>query len=287
LFIEKMFMKKIVAILLTSLIFFQSLYAQDKSNRGKEFWLGYGYNYSFYPHPNDPVPNQQEMAIYISTELAAIVTVSINTTGWTQTLNIPANTVNATILIPKSGPNDARILADGLSTKGIHIVSDVPIAAYAHVYNLMLSGATMLMPVETYGYKYFSINYTQLLSPDSPPDWYSWFYAVASEDNTRLEITPSDTTQNGWLPGQTYTINLNKGETFSVFGKAIFNGNIAFASKDMTGSKIVSVPGADAKCHPFGLFSGSAGLRLCRGDGGEFVHQQVFPAQAWGTRYIS
>ena len=176
---------------------FCSAAAQDKSNRGKEFWLSYGFNYGYF---NDAPVNQQELALYISTELPATVTVSINSTGWTQTVNIPANTVNATILIPKSGPNDARILTDGLSTRGIHIVSDVPVAVYAHVYALMVSGATMLMPVESYGYKYYSINYYQTTSQSSPNDWYSWFYAVASEDNTRLEITPSDTTKNGWLP---------------------------------------------------------------------------------------
>ena len=277
-------MKKILAILLTSLIFFQSLFAQDKSNRGKEFWLGYGFNYGYF---NDPPVNQQELALYISTELPATVTVSINSTGWTQTVNIPANTVNATILIPKSGANDARVLTDGLFTRGIHIVSDVPVAVYAHVYALMVSGATMLMPVESYGYKYYSINYYQTTSQSSPSDWYSWFYAIASEDNTRLEITPSDTTKNGWLPGVTYTVNLNKGEMFNVFGKAVFNFNPDSASKDMTGSKIVSVPGNDAKCHPFALFSGSGGIRLCRGDGGEFMQQQIFPAQAWGTRYLT
>ncbi len=263
---------------------FCSAAAQDKSNRGKEFWLSYGFNYGYF---NDAPVNQQELALYISTELPATVTVSINSTGWTQTVNIPANTVNATILIPKSGPNDARILTDGLSTRGIHIVSDVPVAVYAHVYALMVSGATMLMPVESYGYKYYSINYYQTTSQSSPNDWYSWFYAVASEDNTRLEITPSDTTKNGWLPGVTYTVNLNKGEVFNVFGKAVFNGNADSASKDMTGSKIISVPGNDAKCHPFALFSGSGGIRLCRGDGGEFMQQQIFPAQAWGTRYLT
>lgn len=284
LFFEKIIMQKILPFLLTCLIFCNVTLAQDKSNRGREFWLGYGFNYGYF---NDPPVNQQELALYISTELPATVTVSINSTGWTQTVNIPANTVNATILIPKSGVNDARILTDGLSTRGIHIVSDVPVAVYAHVYALMVSGATMLMPVETYGYKYYSINYYQTTSQSSPSDWYSWFYAVASKDNTRLEITPSDTTKNGWLPGVTYTVNLNKGEMFNVFGKAVFNGNPDSASKDMTGSKIVSVPGNDNKCHPFALFSGSGGIRLCRGDGGEFMQQQIFPAQAWGTRYLT
>ncbi len=259
-------------------------YGQDRSNRGKEFWLAYGFDYSFFHE--SPV-NNQELAIYISTEQAATVTVSVTNTGYSQTLNIPANTVDASILIPKSGPNDARTLTDGLQSRGIHIVSTVPVAVYAHVYSTMVSGATMLMPVETYGYSYHSINYYQTTSQSSPADWYSWFYVIASEDNTRLRITPSDTTKNGWLPGQTYTVDLNKGESYHVFGKAVFDGDPAKASKDMTGSKVISVPGSDNKCHPVAVFSGSGGIRLCRGDGGEFVHQQVFPSQAWGTRYLT
>lgn len=289
-------MKRITALFLViaSLLSY-SVEAQDKSNRGKEFWLGYGFDYSF---SNETPPNSQELALYISTELPATVTVSVNSTGWTQTLNIPANTVDASILIPKTGVNDARIMTDGLSTRGIHIVSDVPVAVYAHVYALMVSGATMLLPVETYGYTYYSINYSQatsgsnlpVISPTTQngPDWYSWFNVVATENNTKVEITPSDSTKNGWLPNQTYTINLNKGEVYSVFGKMNAASNQAWAaSKDMTGSKIVSVTGPDGNCHPIGVFSGSSGIRLCRGDGGEFIHQQIFPAQAWGTRYLT
>jgi hypothetical protein len=96
----------------------------------------------------------------------------------------------------------------------------------------------MLMPVETFGYTYYSLNYTQV---SNYVDSYSWFYVVASENNTRLEISPSDTTQGGWLPHQAYTINLNKGEIYNVFGKR--TGSLT--SKDMSGSKVVSVAGAD------------------------------------------
>ncbi len=258
------------------------LAAQDKSNRGKEFWLGYGYNYHF---SNESPVNSQTLLVYISTEEAAQVTVSVNNTPWSQTVNIPANSVDFSIEIPKSGPGDARIFNEGLSDRGVHIVSNVPVVVYAHQYRSQLSGATMLMPVETYGYTYYSINYSQTAS--NVRDWYSWFFVVASEDNTRLEITPSDETMGGWLGGQTYTVNLNKGEIYNVFGKAVFDGTPAGASRDMTGSKIVSVAGADGKCHPVGVFSGSSGIRLCHGDGGEFMHQQVFPANAWGTRYLT
>ncbi len=269
--------------------------AQDRSNKGKEFWLGYGYCWNF---TSEAPLNTQELVLYLSAEAPANVTVSVSNTGWSQTVSIPANTVNASILIPKTGADDARIFNEGLHNKAVHIVSDTPIVVYAHTYNGMISAATMLMPVETYGYKYYSLNYSQSQSGSSPPnppitttqngpDWYSWFYVIASEDNTRLLITPSDTTRNGWLPTQTYTVNLNKGEIYNVMGKLGAGSQTWAASKDMTGSKVVSIPGNDGNCHPVALFSGSSGIRLCKNDGGETMQQQVFPLQAWGTRYLT
>lgn len=277
--------------------------AQNKSNRGKEFWLGYSFSSNFFAHAglSDPV-NQQELSLYISTQQAANVTVSINGTTWSQNLTIPANTVDASLLIPKIGANDARILSDGLSNRAIHIVSDVPVAVYAHQYDAMYSAATMLMPTETWGFTYYSVNYYQTKGRSDPPyvennqavnfpDWYNWFYVVAKDDNTRVLITPSDSCKNGWLPGQTYTVNLNKGEMYTVFGKANFAAgwfsDTVNSSKDLTGSKILSVAGADGNCHPVALFSGTGGMHVCQKEGGEAVQQQVFPAQAWGTRYLT
>jgi gliding motility-associated-like protein len=283
-------------LLLVSFLIFAQSFAQDKSNKGKEFWLGYGYCWVF--DREGPPVNTQELVLYLSAEQAANVTVSVTGTSWSQSVNIPANTVNAAIRIPKTGADDARIFNEGLFNRAVHIVSDTPIVVYAHEYNAMVSAATMLMPVETYGYKYFSLNYSQSQSGSSPPnppvtttqngpEWYSWFYVIASEDNTRLQITPSDTTRNGWLPGQTYTVNLMKGQLYNVMGKLGPTNSINDAGKDMTGSKILSVPGADGNCHPVAVFSGSSGIRLCKNDGGEYMQQQVFPTQAWGTRYLT
>ena len=177
------------------------------------------YDYGFF---HDPPVNEQELALYISTEAAATVTVSITNTGYSQTLNIPANTVDATILIPKSGVNDARILTDGLHNKGIHIVSEYHVAVYAHVYASMVSGATMLMPVETYGYNYYSINYTKQLLARSCllsalthktaligiPGFMPWHQKIIQDLRSLLLIQQK---MDG-LPGNTYTVNLNKGE---------------------------------------------------------------------------
>ncbi len=252
--------------------------AQDKSNKGTEFWLGYGNNISF-----DVVEyngaNNQEQVLYISAEEAAEVTVSVNGTAWSQTISIPANSVDVSIVLPKDGPDDCRIRNEGVFERAIHVVSTKPVVVYAHQYNTQLSGATMLLPVETYGYTYYSINYKQ------PPvnNWgKNWFYVIASEDNTTIRITVSDTTQGGLLPGETITVNLNKGQLYNVFGKVA-----EYNETDLTGSKIVSVAGSDGKCHPIAVFSGCSRLILCLTDGGEVAQQQIFPASAWGTRYLT
>ncbi len=265
--------------LLLAGIFFSTIVTNaqlQKSNKGKEFWLGYGHNVLF-----TQGGNSQNMVLYLSAETAATVTVSVNGTGWTQTVAVPANTVDITVTIPKTGINDARILSEGLFTRGIHIVSDTPIVVYAHQQGSVSSGATMLMPVETYGYTYYSLNFTQL---SNYPDSYSWFFVLASSDNTSIQITPSANTEGGWLAGQTYTVNLNKGEGYNVFGKKTGT----FTGEDMSGSKIVSVAGADGNCHPVAVFSGSSRNIICsQGNGGEVMQQQIFPANAWGTRYLT
>ncbi len=251
-----------------------TLKAQDLSNKGREFWLGYGHNQLF-----NASGGGQELVLYLSAEQPATVTVSINGTSYSETYSVPANTAIQTNPIPKTGINNARIETEGISSKGIHIQSDVPIVAYAHQYGSSSSGATMLMPVETFGYTYYSLNYTQLTNATPA---YSWFFIVASENNTRLQITPSGNTQGGWTAGNTYTVELSKGQIYNVFGQPSGTSGV-----DLSGSKIASVAGSDGKCHPVGVFSGASRMVICSGSGGDFMQQQIFPASAWGTKYLT
>src|SRR5438128_6213665 len=134
--------------------------------------------------------NTQNMVLYLSAEeQAATVTVTIDSTGianipstwWKRTYNIPAYTVISSDIIPKgatdagpsgSDPNfDARLYTDPppagsggsgiFRKKGIHITSNVPIVAYAHIYGSASSVATMLLPITAWGYTYVSVNSKQ------------------------------------------------------------------------------------------------------------------------------
>jgi gliding motility-associated-like protein len=256
--------------------------AQNLSNKGKEFWTGWGHNVL----SAGTAATDTKLAIYLSADQVSTISIAIPGSVSFATINdvIPAGVVK-TYLIPAT--SGAFLSSEGLSDKGIKITSDVPIAAYAHQYGSQSSGATMLMPVETFGYNYYSLNYTQRSNQNSPNPAYSWFFIVASEDNTRVEITPSAITQSGRPAGTPFTANLSRGQIYNVFGRNNGGSTGITLGEDLTGSKIASVPGGDGKCHPIAVFSGASRIVICSSSGGDMIQQQIFPASAWGTQYLT
>jgi len=274
-----------VVILLSCL----QTHGQNLSNKGKSFWVGYGHHQFMEPGWQ----NQQEMVLYLSAEEPATVTVTLDGTTWTRTYTIPANTVIATDPIPKTGTFDARLYSvpptfggtggEGLFTrKGIHITSNVPIVAYAHIYGSASSGATMLMPEETWGYYYVSLNSEQ----NYMPDCFSWMFVIAKENNTVVEITPSVLTRNSKPAGVPFTVTLNRGQIYQVVGAT--QGSSGF---EMTGTTVRSITNSDDTCYPVAVFSGSSRTSIaCSGNvgsSGDNNIQQIFPSQAWGKHYLT
>lgn len=249
-------------------------FTTDTSNRGRRFWVGYGHHYGF-------STNGQTMVLYLSAEQAANVTVKVNGTGWVRNYAIPANTVTVSDPMPESGLVDSRILDEGLSNNGISIESDVPIVAYAHIYQGSNSGATMLLPVGTYGYEYRSLNATQYY-PTGGAGSYSWFYAIADRDSTLVEITPSVATKGGRGANVPFQVYLMRGQVYNVMGT-----QPTASGTDISGSSIKSIPNASGKCYPIAVFSGSSRTALCNTTNGDNFIQQMFPNSAWGTKYLT
>ncbi|MBC9932629.1 gliding motility-associated C-terminal domain-containing protein [Chitinophaga qingshengii] len=255
----------------------QQLQPADSSNRGTRFWVGYGHHQFF------TGDNSQQMVLYLNAKDSANVTVRVNGTSWVRTYHIPANKTITTEVMPKGGSNDARLLDEGWSDRGISIESDIPIVAYAHIYGSASSGATMLLPVGTYGYDYYALTSRQNYSTDT----YSWFYVMADYDNTTVEITPSVPTLTGRPANQTFTVTLNKGEVYQVLG-ALQSGSEGY---DVSGSHVRSIVNSDGKCFPVAVFSGSSrtgiGCDGSAGSSGDNIIQQNFPSQAWGKKYLT
>jgi len=252
--------------------------AQNLSNRGREFWVSYPLNWLF-----DNSGNTQEMVLYFSAEQAATVTVNahVGANTWTRTYTVPAGSVAVSDYIPKSGTFDSRLFVsstnvEGLFNKGIHIQSNVPIVVYAHYLGSATSGAAMLFPVEAYGYNYTTLNNEQNYS-----NGFTYFYVMASEDNTFIEITPSVATRTR-PAGVPFVVQLNKKQAYQMVALN--------QSTDLSGSKIRSVPNRAGECLPIAVFCGSSRTAIgCSSPGtsGDFIMQQCFPAQAWGKRYLT
>ncbi|GAA4325353.1 PKD domain-containing protein [Flaviaesturariibacter amylovorans] len=268
--------------------------AQNVTNRGKEFWVGYGHHQ--YMEPG--FQNDQDMVLYFSAEAqAAQVKVTIRGRGATtvNTYNVAANTVVATPVMPKSGTNDVRLYdvppsfggngGEGLYNMSIHIESNVPIVAYAHIYASVSSGATMLLPVDAWGYQYTSIN-SQQINAGGPG--FSWVYVIAKEDNTVIEINPKVATRLGKPANVPFRITMNKGQIYQFIGQSDAQGN----GNQFTGTTVKSIANGAGVCNPIAVFSGSSRTQgeqipCANVAGRDNDMQQAFPAHAWGKRYLT
>ena len=168
-------MKQLFWLIIFIAFGFFTVNAQNKSNKGKDFWVGWGHNVL---PAGTTTGATSKLAIYISADITANITISIpGTTFSTITDVVNAGQVKTYQITITS----IMLTTEGvILNKSIHIESDVDIVAYAHQYGQNSAGATMLMPVETYGYTYYSINYTQrsnmLASGTAGNSCYSWCY---------------------------------------------------------------------------------------------------------------
>lgn len=271
-------------LVVLAILVYSVLPAQDFSNKGKDFWLGYGFHVNMGAGVAANQNNLQDMVLYFTSDKNANVTVDIPGINYKKSYSVLANQVTTSDPIPKTGTQDARIYGPGTFDRGIHIESDVPIVAYAHIYNASVSGASLLFPTNTLGKEYYSVNFTQSSNASFAN---SFFFVVATEDNTSVEITPSGTNLNGLAPGVASTVTLNKGQVYSVMGTT--TGTLG---TDLTGSKIRSVSaGGSGGCKKIAVFSGSGKVSI--GGAGnasgsaDNLFAQAFPAVAWGKKYLT
>lgn len=256
-------------ILLISLLCIGTItWAQDFTNKGKEFWLGYGNHQQMY----DSRVNFPSMDIYITSDVNTDVTVEIPGIGISQTY-----VVNANQLTQVSISSQAFLDQEGVSNKGIHVVSDKPVVVYAHITYQSVSGASLCLPVATLGREYYSVNYKQEAQANIT-NAYSWFFVVATEDNTEIEVTPTANTLN-LLAGQKYTYTLQKGQVLNVLSPT-----------DLTGSTIKSVNNGSG-CKKIAVFCGSGRIGIGCAPGqvqsSDNLFQQMYPASTWGKKYLT
>ena len=256
-------MRKVLMLLL---LFIAALpvFSQDFSNKGKEFWLGYGNHVRMFQG------NTQQMVLYITSDVNTSGIVEIPGLSFSTPFTVTANQIT-TVNIPQT----AILNTEGMFNSGIHVLAQRSVVVYGHIYNSAVSGATLCLPTTTLGREYVSINYTQV---SNEGDSYSYFFVVATEDNTTVEIVPAATTLNGWSANSIHNITLNRGQIYQVL-----------STIDLTGSTIRSITGAAGGCKRIAVFCGSGKISIgCPSpSSSDNLFQQVYPTSTWGKKYIT
>ncbi|OCX53755.1 hypothetical protein BEL04_05565 [Mucilaginibacter sp. PPCGB 2223] len=243
-----------------------SVFAQSgSSNIGTEFWTGY------MDHINAAGPSGSQMILYIASDVSTSGTVAITDNSFSA-INF---TVTPGVVTQVSIPAAAFLgNTNGTQSKGIHITSKNPIAVYAHIYASSVSGATLLLPVNTMANDYYSINYTQL--SNATPS-YSLFMVIATEDYTTVQITPSAALINGAVAGTPFTVTLNKGQVYQ-----------GISNTDLTGTRIQSISNGGSGCKKIAVFSGSNKIYIGKPNtSSDNLFDQVYPTASWGKNYIT
>ena len=274
-------MRKLLIVLIAALTS-NITFAQDFSNKGKEFWIPYSYHVSM-----TGAGANLSMTLYLTSDVTTTYQVEIFGGPVIQ-----SGTINAGQVVTCGGGttlNSYFINDEGLfNGKTIRVTSANPIVVYSYITQSAISGATVCLPTQVLGREYYSSNYTQISNAANAN---SYFTIIAVEDNTTINITPADTTKNGWLPGNTYPVTLNKGQIYQVLGK---HNNTAigglYYGKDLTGSKIESVSSGGGGCKRIAVFSGAGKIRIgvcTSANTSDNLYQQLYPVASWGKKYLT
>ncbi|MEX8546641.1 MAG: hypothetical protein V5804_03485, partial [Mucilaginibacter sp.] len=162
--------------LLLMLAFAGPVFAQ--TNKGTDFWVAYMDNVR-----GVTSSSSCQMSLYLTSDISTTGTVTVADGSYSQSFNVTANQVTEVVM-----PQSAFLGTEGQSLKGIHISAANPIVVYAHIYASNVSGATLVLPVNTLAKDYYSINYNQRSNEGNS---YSAFVVVATEDSTTVEVTPA------------------------------------------------------------------------------------------------
>lgn len=255
-----------------------SLFAQDFSNKGKDFWITSGWHYGM--GANNPPAMTLSLTSDVNTTFSieaygvGIITSGSITANQVTTVNIPSTYFTYVAGGPAGAGNG---LFDG---KAIHITAARPIVVYSFTTQAVSSAATLCLPTNVLGRQYYAASFTQISASANANNFIT---IIAVEDNTVIEVIPTQLTAGGWAPNSVNTINLNKGQIYQVLGA--LTGN---TGSDLTGTSIRSVASGSGGCKRIAVFSGSGRVLIggC-GNGADNLYQQLYPASTWGRKYLT
>ncbi len=288
-----------------------SVVQEEISNKGTDFWLGFGYMSDMnYDASNS---DAAKMIIYVATgEQSADVTVMMPNGQYSQTKTVPPHSIEKFENFPRgdkantTNAPDSRLFRTGVQDKAIHLTSNgVPVSVWTYSYTGDNSAAgAMIFPTNTWSSSYTVQAYGNI-SNSSSHNPNSFFFVIPEEDNTSITFTPtvdilkstiaftSGNSSPGdveYLAGQTYTVNLNKGQVFNAMGFIQGTGSRNALGLDLSGTSIttndcnkkIAVFAGNGRSLSTASYAVSGSLT-----GSDNIVQQMLPNIAWGTRYLT
>ncbi len=233
--------------------------ADAQSTQGVDFWTG------FIDNSYSDV-SALRLSLYISATRNVTGMVSIPGIGWQRPFSVAANT-GMLIDLPAS-----QVIATGsdrVEMKGVHVMASDTVDLLAMNFVTRSADASPVFATGALGAEYRVMTYASpafgsLFLP-------SEFLAVAAEDGTAIEITPSSATVGGHPAGTPYSVTLNAGEVYQVQSE-----------KDLTGSLVRSTNG-----RRFALIAGNASASIPAGYLYlDHLSEQLYPLERWGRDFV-
>ena len=265
------------------------------SNEGQDFWV------MFNEDVESPVANAiNKLLIYITSRFSASGTVDIPNLN----ISIPFTTQAGGSITVDLTPYHDQLLTtfDGLSSganNAIHVTSDKSIAVYSMSQATSSTDGTLVLPTRALGKSYIALthgngDYIETVIPwsisDQTPGSNKYTYGSGqlgvlatedgtvvtyhfAEDTTLYEGKSRAATDRKFIAGETYVVNLNRGETHG------------FNFRETHGGSGISIDSNK----PVGVFAGSRSAYVPLRDTlyADHLVEQLPPTKYWGQEYMA
>ena len=171
-----------------------------------------------------------------------------------------------------SNANNVYTLAGQKNMYGLHITATENISVYVILASKHSMDASNILPMTALGAEYYTQDYWSKVKSDFA-DAVGLTTILGTEDNTKVEITPKGDTYDGHASGQTYTIDLNQGQTYYLVtkkGDRLAGTHI----KAKEGRKIAVYCGVPITNVPTNIAAHDC------------LFEQSMPINYWGTQFI-
>ncbi len=257
-------MKKFKIVSLFILLAGSALAQSPPTSKGKEF-------YGMVMQNSGSVGNGQYFRVFLSCPYTANAEVSITDGSFDQKYVLTPNVVT-TINLPASAEVTTN---ETPQLKAIHVVADTEISMYVIYHKPFSSDSYLALPVTALGTDYMAVSYQSSAQSFGDPRG-SEFGIVATEDTTIVTITPSSSTQNNHPLGKPFSVTLNHGQTYLVYG------NANDMSSDLTGTAVSATK-------PIAFLSGHDRTELFHAEGASrnCLVEQIPPNNTLGTSFLT